>query len=75
MFFGILYIHKVKKAYQLLEKLTWQALGHIVLGILTKYSALDLKHCVGVVTDDRAVIVSEDCGALTRIKNKYATVL
>ncbi|KAL4090749.1 hypothetical protein QTP88_025526 [Uroleucon formosanum] len=51
-------------------KLTGVALGHIVLDILTKDLGLDLKRCVGVATDGCAVMVSEDCGAVTTIKKK-----
>ncbi|KAL4083208.1 hypothetical protein QTP88_028538 [Uroleucon formosanum] len=51
-------------------KLTGVALGHIVLDILTKDLGLDLKRCVGVATDGCAVMVSEDCGAVTTIKKE-----
>jgi len=51
-------------------KLTGQALGHIVLDILVKNLALDLKCCVGVATDGCAVMVSEDYGAVTTIKKE-----
>lgn len=51
-------------------KLTGQALGHIVLDVLTKDLALDLKCCVGVATDGCAVMVSEDYGAVTTIKKE-----
>ncbi|KAL4083561.1 hypothetical protein QTP88_028877 [Uroleucon formosanum] len=51
-------------------KLTRVALGHIVLDILTKDLGLDLKRCVGVATDGCAVMVSEDCGAVTTIKKE-----
>jgi len=53
-------------------KLTGQALGHIVLDILTKDLRLDLKRCVGVATDGCVVMVSEDCGAVTTIKKEYS---
>ncbi|KAL4153651.1 hypothetical protein QTP88_001484 [Uroleucon formosanum] len=51
-------------------KLTGQALSHIVLDILTKDLALDLKCCVGVATDGCAVMVSEDYGAVTTVKKE-----
>ncbi|KAL4100753.1 hypothetical protein QTP88_020785 [Uroleucon formosanum] len=51
-------------------KLTGVTLGHIVLDILTKDLGLDLKRCVGVATDGCAVMVSEDCGAVTTIKKE-----
>ncbi|XP_026821585.1 protein FAM200B-like [Rhopalosiphum maidis] len=51
-------------------KLTGQALGHIVLDILTKDLALDLKCCVGVATDGCAVMMSEDYGAVTTVKKE-----
>jgi len=56
-------------------KLTGQALGHIVLDILTKELALDLKRCVGVATDGCAVMVSEDCGAVTTIKQECSNAI
>ncbi|KAL4118951.1 hypothetical protein QTP88_011829 [Uroleucon formosanum] len=51
-------------------KLTGVAIGHIVLDILTKDLGLDLKRCVGVATDGCAVMVSENCGAVTTIKKE-----
>lgn len=56
-------------------KITGQALGHIVLDILTKELALDLKRCVGVATDGHAVMVSEDCGAVTTIKQECSNAV
>eukprot|EP00102_Acyrthosiphon_pisum_P022831 XP_016660041.1 PREDICTED: uncharacterized protein LOC103309522 [Acyrthosiphon pisum] len=51
-------------------KLTGVALGYIVLDILTKDLGFDLKRCVGVATDGCAVMVFEDCGAVTTIKKE-----
>ncbi|KAL4113018.1 hypothetical protein QTP88_016722 [Uroleucon formosanum] len=56
-------------------KLTGVALGHIVLDILTKDLGLDLKRCVRVATDGYAVMLSEDCGAVTTIKKERSIVV
>lgn len=51
-------------------KLTGQALGHIVLDILSKDFHLDPKLCVGIATDGCAVMVSQKCGAVATLKKE-----
>lgn len=48
-------------------KLTGNALGHIILDIITKDLGLDPKLCVGIGTDGCNVMVSQDCGAVTTV--------